>query len=256
MWRDVDRSDLPMDDGRFILDGRPLGEWPVWITSDGVDIGEATPSTSFTDVPGGTTSDLSIEDAFGAAVPPSREITIHMVTAGAYDDCRSTLSAIGALNGRRTTFEDRRLGGTWQGRCTRVTPEFKPRHGAILIDVTITAEPWLILPKHETAVTEGETTFAVHGNRPTNPKLTIIASAAAERITVDDGTRTLSITPKKPFTGGETIIIDSETGTCTTDNANTPPDLTSLYPTLTPPMTTIRIAGGRGTIEWNPHDLI
>lgn len=255
VWYERSRSDLPADDGRFRLDGQSLGRYPVWLTIDGIEIGDATPATSMTDIPGGVPADLTLEDDTGAAIPGRRTITIHLVTAGTRAECDETMRLIGDLNGRTITIEDREWGGHYRGRCAIGQPTPKPHHGAILIDVQIDAEPYLIEPEQRKTLAQGTNQIAVHGNRPTQPKLTLTTNANTAKVSVTDGTRTLTITPATPFRAGQTVTIDTQTHSCAVDGTTTPPDLTSLYPILTPKNTILTITGANGTVTWQPRTL-
>lgn len=257
MFRDVDRSKLPIDDGRWALNGIPLGKWPVWITSDGVEIGEATPSTTITDMPGTAGVDQTLEDASGAAIPSRRTITLHLVTAGTKQDCIRTLERIAGLNGRTITFRDAELDGEWQGRCAVGQVEEKPRHGAYLIDLSIDADPYLHGRRRSVKLTEGANRVHVKGNRPCWPTFVLHPSLDTESISICDGDgHTLIVSTESVITGNVTITSDPQSREIRMNGNLVAPTLDSDYFALLPGMNDIMLTSCSGTMAYRPATII
>lgn len=257
MFRDVDRSTLPADDGRWTLNGIPLGDWPVWLTSDGVEIGEATPSTTITDMPGTSGIDQTLEDASGAAIPSRRTITLHLVTAGSKQECVKTLERVADLNGRTITFLDSELPGEWIGRCTVGQAEEKPRHGAYLIDLSIDADPYLHGREQETTLTEGANNINVDGNRPCWPEFELHPNEESTSVTVSDGRgHTLRITTDSTITGTVTISTGPQKRETRTNGNLTPPTLDSDYFPLLPGPNDITLTSCSGNVTFRPNTII
>ena len=257
MFRSVDRSTLPMDDGRWTLNGVPFGGWPVWLTSDGVEIGEATPSTSIADMPGTPGVDQTLEDASGAAIPSRRTITLHLVTAGTRRDCIDTIRRIGDLNGRMITFGDAELDGEWTGRCTVGQAEERPRHGAYLIDLTIDAEPYLRGHEETAELAAGGNGIHISGNRPCWPEFTLLPTQGATSISVSDGNgHMLSISPGTTITGTVTIRTDPTCRETRTNGNLTPPTLDSDYFPLLPGTNDITLKSCSGRVTYRPNTII
>lgn len=257
MFRDVDRSRLPIDDGRWTLDGVPLGRWPVWLTSDGVEIGEASPSTTITDMPGTSGVDQTLEDASGAAILSRRTITLHLVTAGAKQDCIRTLERIAGLNGRTITFRDAELDGEWQGRCTVGQVEEKPRHGAYLIDLSIDADPYLHGRRRSVKLTEGANRVHVDGNRPCWPEFELQPAQGAASVAVSDGRgHTLRVSAGATITGTVTIGTRPENRETRTNGGLTPPTLDSDYFPLLPGTNDIILESCSGRVTFKPNTII
>lgn len=252
-WSTRDRRTLPIDNGRLLLDGRPLGQYGVWAVDTGIELDLAEAVTSYTEIPGRISADLSLEDESGHAILQRRTITIHLVTAGTYDECRDSVALVAALAGKTTTIEDRQWGGYYEGRCSGITTTEKPLHGAILIDLTIDADPLLIGPTQTRQITAGDNKIAPGGNRPAHPNITLTATALAEKISVSDGERTWSITPATPYKGGETLTLDTQLQHTTLNGQPAAPDLTADWPILLPKQTTVTLTGATGAITWQPR---
>lgn len=252
-WSTRDRRQLPIDNERILLDGRPLGRYGAWAVDTGIEIDQAQAVTSYTEIPGRVSADLTLEDESGHAILQRRTITIHLVTAGTMQECRDSLNQIAALAGKTITIEDKAWGGYYEGRCSGLTSTEKPRHGAIRIDLAIDADPLLIGPTYSKVIAEGTTPIAPKGNRPTHPTIELTAKAGASKISVSDGTRTWSITPANPYQGGEKLVLDTQLQHTTLNGQPTAPDLITDWPILLPKQTEITLTGATGTITWQPR---
>lgn len=252
-WSTRDRRKLPVDNGRLLLDGRPLGQYGVWAVDTGIELDQAEAVTSYTEIPGRVSADLSLEDESGHAILQRRTITVHLVTAGTYDECRDSVAQVAALAGKTVTVEDKQWGGHYEGRCSGITTTEKPLHGAILIDLAIDADPLLTGPVRTRTLTEGVNRIAPGGNRPAHPTISLTATAGATKISVGDGTRTWTMTPAIPFKGGETLILDTSLQHTTLNGQPAAPDLAADWPILLPKQTTVTLTGATGAITWQPR---
>lgn len=254
-WRDVDRHTLPVDDKRFHIDGQSLGWYGAWMLADNITVGAPQAATSYQEIPGRAAADLSLEDAAGSTPLERRELTVPLVTAGDRMECRETLAKLTALTGRTVSVEDREWEGSYEGRVETVDTEWRPDAGAILITLTMSCDPLLYGWERSKALVAGANVIAHEGNRPTPPVLELSAVKNATKITVTDGTRTWSITPAKPYAGGERLVVDCDTQHATVNGNPIAPDLVADWPLLTGKQTTITLTGATGRVRWRPRIL-
>ena len=251
-WYDRNRANLPADDGRILLGGRPLARYGAWLTSDGIELGDLSVTTGMTSIPGRPAADLTLEDEYGRAIPARRTITVHLVTAGSHADCLDSLTELGRLVGATCTIEDRAWEGHYEGRCTGIVHTMKPRHGAILIDLTLDALPWLIGHERSRSLPAGTVTIPVGGNAATPPTISLTPRGTTQ-IRVSDGTRIWTYTPPASLNGG-TLTIDCANQRATYRGNPAIPDLTADWPVLTPRRATIT-TNTAGTIAWRPRTI-
>lgn len=254
---------MPGDD-TFLLDGSPLSAWGCFLGAGGVTVGEATPRLIRTTVPGRDgVIDQTLRDRQGRAYDDKgRTIEVDVVLTAGEQDQQAMREALAGLHGMRTSMWWRRMwAGEYRGtlRVGEWDDVFTPGMRYLCSSTTLTLEcddSAQHASTERVSLSTGTNLVTVKGNRPVPPTLTLTPPNTVTQIVVDDGANRLTLRPTVPFTGGQSIVINSGRGVTLVNGNPLAPTLDSDYPLLTPPMTRIGVIGASGRLDYEPLHVI
>lgn len=206
---DMQARSVRLDRAPVTIDGHPLSDYGVFVTSDGWDIGTAKPRTSFTTIPGVDGAAVAhattgvYESAFKRAYVDRREITIHVAAVGDPMQITETRLKLGRLVGRTVWFgglaeavdagsvvgvaSDE--GAEFRGILSLDTWDTTRRYGGSIACaetiIHVDADPFLYGPQRYVPLPAGEaTSIPVYGNQPVWPVFRFPRAAVGDDRTV------------------------------------------------------------------------
>lgn len=251
-----------LDNSGVRLDGRLLSEYNAILTAP-VEVGEAKPVTSYTDVPGiSGSADLTLESPDGAAYRTRRSVSLSVASVGSSEEVAYAKRSIGALVGKVVTVESPDDFGAWRGRLSvSAWTDFIEEHEdgaykASTATVTVNAEPYLILAEREIQL-DADATINVLGNTCAWPTLTMAATSSTPSVTVlNDGADQLKLAYSLTVSDA-TITANCQKGYSTLkDGSQVFPTIESDYPYLMPGECRFVLSGCTATLRYNPLVMV
>lgn len=170
------RRGLALDKSRLSIDGRALSDYAVFVTADGISLGEAKPATAFTPAPGRDGGyDTTLDDRHGYPAVGRRTITVRVAATGDPLQIEEAKALIGATAGRHVAFGGLTGLGAFRGRLTAGawTDATGPdgRTAWSVCELTLDAEPFAYGHAERIELKPGgaPTPMLVKGNRPAPP---------------------------------------------------------------------------------------
>lgn len=206
-------------DGPVTINGIRLAEYGLFTTRDGVSVGEAKPTLTYTDVPGMSGGiDQTTTDATGAAYTGRRDVTINVATVGDPIEISEAKQRIGALAGRIVSVGGIGPHGEYRGRMTVGAWTDTPAAGRTATSattLTVNADPYCYGRPVTLPVNAGRNRLLIQGNAMTPPQwtLTIPPGTGTTDATVTDQTdmgRTIVCRVTRPTTA-MSLTLDAET---------------------------------------------
>lgn len=254
---------LVRDDGRYTLDGKPLSKYGLFVSADGMTVGEVNPATTYRAVPGmDGDHDVSFTNRDGAAYLPRRTVNLAVGCIGLESDFIHAQVELAALMGKTVQLRDNMQPGYWMGRLSIDGWETERNRNGCFVQssttLSIEAQPYMVGETvSKTWSAAGNQTVNIPGNRQTWPVFTItpVSTSANISLTCRDSGDTVDdrkLTLVKPFGGwgALTITVDMEHGFVTT--GSTPfygIDMTTNFWPLSPGLQSIGLTNAKGSME-------
>ena len=255
---------LIVDDGAVLINNNELSVYGVYLSSDGISVGEAELSTAFVDVPARWGAyDLSATDTTGRAVAGRREITLN-VAATVEPDTRADVAEmdiararreIGALHGAECTVTDIRQGLTWTGRMSVGEWVDVYDAGQVLAHATcelkLTADPCAISDTCSVAV-NGSTSVLYGGNVVSAPIVQLVpASAGQVAFSIN------SVTWSATVSSTSTVYVDcGRAWAHLADNSAVVPNLIADWPCLVPGANAFTVTNCTLTVTYDERVMV
>lgn len=254
------RRRLPVDDGSLTVNGIRLGSLGWWLTSGAVEVADATPVTSYADIPGmGGSVDQTLTDEMGYAYTGRRAVTCHLRTVGNEVDAIDSMERLAVFHGADVRLRWRGLPGAFVGRArleNRADTWSRGRYAFTECDLVVDAAPFLV--GDAVSVVLPNTSLAIDGNRPAWPVISFVTSVPSTRVGVSDGRgHSVMIQSGASISSGSRVVIDCAEHVCTIAGNKVMPTLASDYFPILPGKPTLSLTSATiATVTYSPAWMI
>ncbi|NMM93863.1 phage distal tail protein [Bifidobacterium oedipodis] len=251
------------DDG-LRINGLPLSHWGLWLGVDGVQVGELSMGTSFTELPGVPgLVDGSLVDGMNNAIPTQRRtLTINVGMWGDEAEAVESKTRFALLNGSTVEVQWRNWPGVFIGRITSINWTDEWKQGVFVRSlgvVTVSCRPYVYGTPRSFETSTAVHTVLVEGNRPTGPTVTCVPPAGTKRyyLTVNEGSANQAqLVFNADFNGSWTLTVDCDQHYATYGTQPVFPSVDSDYPMLIPGSNTVQDSAGVSLWTYTPRWLL
>lgn len=240
----------------------PLNEWGLNLEKKGISIESPKTTTSSITVPGlNGALDTTVEDDTHAAFLQKRAITLSLYALGDLATVSALFEHIAKeIHGKQGSLQTSDSNGEYRGRWSisnwnTIRNWQDSFHCALLLELSLDADPYVYGKKHTFRLHEGENHVAISGSSPVWPQFSLSIDTGSASISRQDG-KTLTFSTGSHMNGVLTINANPQSRNCRINNNVILPTIDSDYFTLLPGANTITCTGCSGTLEATPLTLI